>query len=356
MRVNAMSDVGGSPGSSRDQGAGRRGFTLVELLVVIAIIAILILLLFPALRSARRAARASVCASNLKQLATSAGTYGIDFKGLIYMFSWTPGNTPSEYPDLRTPPGSFASNAHAMQAADIIRRRSASEPRFNPASIWSPAIEYSHLVLLDYMSTPLPVPIVACPEDRPLLLWQKDIAGFNSGVFGVEQPAFVGLEAGIMRAKPYSSSYEAPPATYDRSTPPNRMVQSQTNHYLYGVTSLTTFGAARFDQVAFPSLKVQLYDTHQRHHGRTLFFAHPQASQPVLQFDGSVLERKTSDAGVGWQPNNPERGPTIIMYVPYRYEAPASNGGTAENFPGRYRWTRGGLRGVDFGPEITRAR
>ncbi|NBW85409.1 MAG: DUF1559 domain-containing protein, partial [Planctomycetia bacterium] len=52
------------------RGAGSaRGFTLVELLVVIAIIATLIGLLLPAVQSARESARRSQCQSNMRQMA-----------------------------------------------------------------------------------------------------------------------------------------------------------------------------------------------------------------------------------------------------------------------------------------------
>jgi len=64
------------PFLSRDT---RRGFTLVELLVVVAIIGLLAAILFPVFFSAREKARQSACLSNYHQIGLAIHMYASDF-------------------------------------------------------------------------------------------------------------------------------------------------------------------------------------------------------------------------------------------------------------------------------------
>ena len=60
----------------------KKGFTLIELMIVIAIIAILAAVLVPNFMRAREASRLTACKSNLKNISTAVETYSNDWDGL----------------------------------------------------------------------------------------------------------------------------------------------------------------------------------------------------------------------------------------------------------------------------------
>ena len=66
-----------------------RGFTLVELLVVVAIIALLMAILLPSLAAAREQAKTLQCASNLRQIGLANMSYASEWNGWhVPLFLW----------------------------------------------------------------------------------------------------------------------------------------------------------------------------------------------------------------------------------------------------------------------------
>ena len=334
----------------------RRAFTLIELLVVIAVIALLLAILLPALASARKSARAAVCRSNMKQLGVATQTYAADSDDLLFTFSWTgsperPSNF-STYPDLN---GATRDHiAAAYQAIDILRRATGRDAsRFPPNINWIPNLFYSHLVLQDYLGQRLPEPTVVCPEDRVRLEWQRLK---EPGACLASTP---GLSPGVEYRIAYSASYQLVPAAFDaaQSEPgaaARRVAPVVSTHQSLRVPQTATLGNARFTSVAFPAQKVLMHDSHQRHKdGREVYYGLAESTQPVLMFDSSVEMRTTGDGNLGWKPDVPS-AVAVFLYKPNPVafdgepEALAGNS-VGDRCRGYYRWTRGGLRGIDFG-------
>jgi prepilin-type N-terminal cleavage/methylation domain-containing protein len=68
----------------------KRGFTLLELLIVIAIIAILAVILFPVFSQARAKARQATCTSNLHQLGLALAMYRQDYDEVNSRYRFCP--------------------------------------------------------------------------------------------------------------------------------------------------------------------------------------------------------------------------------------------------------------------------
>lgn len=84
--MNSLHAVGGPTPPSPNTRS--RGFTLVELLVVIGIIALLISILMPALSRARQQAQTVQCLSNMRQLGAGFAMYANANNGILIPFEW----------------------------------------------------------------------------------------------------------------------------------------------------------------------------------------------------------------------------------------------------------------------------
>ncbi len=70
----------------------RRGFTLIEVLVVIVIIGMIAALIFPVLAKARGAAEKTTCISNLRELALASSIYLHDNDDMMFPYGYNSGS------------------------------------------------------------------------------------------------------------------------------------------------------------------------------------------------------------------------------------------------------------------------
>jgi len=350
-----------------------KAFTLIELLVVIAIIALLIGILLPAIGKARDTAKNVLSQSRMRQLALGANSYAADNNDLLFSYGNRPRVNSRVEVDL-----SCAQDGSVMQVVRddvdfagaqqtaILRRvtgrceGSPNEIEYNNDRLWHR--RWSHVILLDYLTTTQPEPIAASPFDKNQLDWQADQLEFRQGStvpYANGTPNGVDADGrwnndGVRQRWAFASSYQTVPAHWnsDGINTPTYHPVADTPHLFrsnggQGV-NFVRLGGRKFSQVAFPAGKVFQFEEFDRLGNRQgLAWMYPQAQCNLSFYDGSVRRLASSEANPGWNPDQPDQA-WLQTYLPLD-TFPGTVGDPNARYCQRYRWTRHGLRGVDYG-------
>lgn len=343
--------------------AAARGFTLVELLVVVAVIALLVAIILPALSETRRIAKQTICNGNLASFGTSTGSYAADNRDFLWNFSWRGRRFGPLKPNNPNPPNRHPSvpqfsdddvQAAFDQLADILMRRA--NPLYpavvNPGTIGIGGLRfvhqsYPHVVLADFLAARLPEPVSYCPNDETRKEWLRILESRRPWPADLDELA------------PFRASYRVSWGFWapDQDSTAGR-VRNAGNQAAVIFNGEPEMGNKRITDARFPSRKVMMHDEFSRHTGKVpLFFTHRRAIPTMAFLDGSVAARFSWDANRGGfvNVNKTIDRNNIITYGPGGGAAyPPWPDTSSPNNPGFFRFTVWGNKGVDYGTEPIR--
>lgn len=220
-----------------------RGFTLVELLVVITIIGVLVAILLPAVQSVREAARRTSCMNNMRQ--TALAVHHFESAHQVLPFATRDRAVGDESDTWST---GFIQIMPFIERDDIARRWDPNEGRNSIED--TDGDGYSNVEL-----TQLRVPTLTCPtmsapaellaENRGpcsylLCAGTKDVALLHYATFyGVDEPQFDGA---IIPTR--NDSNDTGSANYGVRTTMGSLTDGASNTYLLGETDFQPKGVA----------------------------------------------------------------------------------------------------------------
>ena len=345
----------------------RLGFTIVELCAIIVVVVVLCGAIAPAIGQIRTQARAAKSSANLMSIGQARDMYALDNTDRIYTYTWRAGETYLLPNGMSVTPSSDV-DAAIRQNTEIITRRSGriSGPyKITNSPSRLPHRRFAHLTLMDYMAgnddSQFPGTVFTDPDDGDLLNWQENPLSYRSGS---TLPYADGMHTGfdistswtednVRQRWAFATSYFSTTSAWqpDGINGEEVYVPISSTPHLY-----TTSGGGAVDltgrymsQVAFPSMKVHLFEEFDREQKRRPYFAYDHAKPEKLMFDGSINTQISGESNSAWNASQPGPEAWTQVYVPlHTFPIPVDGLLSNERVDMHYMWTEHGLQGIDY--------
>jgi hypothetical protein len=208
----------------------------------------------------------------------------------------------------------------------------------------------------------------ADPDDANLLQWQANPLDMTinnnipyapgSDTAGFDDPGGW-TPFGVRQRWAYASSYQRTISAWNPDgiggTPAYIPVGSTPHLFsVVGGNQIDLPAGRRFSEIAFPSAKVHMFEEFDRRQAGSPYFAYDHAAPLKVMFDGSINDRPSGEANPSW---NSAQGKQEWRqtYVPiHTFPLPLGGLGDPTLLSQRYRWTVGGLKGVDYHAPLQR--